>query len=119
MIIALGVDYSIFLMMRFNEVDGNPVNAILTAAKNIGGVVISAAIILGGTFAALIPSGVITLISGASCDNWANYAELAYATNLSPIIFSNWGEIKEKKRRELKLRGTISSPVFLRICKQK
>lgn len=65
MIIALGVDYSIFLMMRFNEVDGNPVNAILTAAKNIGGVVISAAIILGGTFAALIPSGVITLIEVA------------------------------------------------------
>ncbi|MCA1026667.1 MMPL family transporter [Cytobacillus kochii] len=65
MIIALGIDYSIFLMMRFNEVDGNPVAAILTAAKNIGGVVISAAIILGGTFAALIPSGVITLIEVA------------------------------------------------------
>lgn len=65
MIIALGVDYSIFLMMRFNEIEGNPVEAILIAARNIGGVVISAAIILGGTFAALIPSGVITLIEVA------------------------------------------------------
>ncbi|MBD3107756.1 MMPL family transporter [Bacillus sp. AGMB 02131] len=62
MIIALGVDYSIFLMMRYNELEGNSTKAIVEAAGNIGGVVISAAIILGGTFAALIPSGVLTLI---------------------------------------------------------
>lgn len=65
MIVALGVDYSIFLMMRYRESDGNSTEAIIDAARHIGGVVISATIILGGTFAALIPSGVVTLIEVA------------------------------------------------------
>ncbi|MFJ5790412.1 MMPL family transporter [Lysinibacillus sp. NPDC093197] len=65
MIVALGVDYSIFLMMRYKESGGHSTEAIVNAARHIGGVVISAAIILGGTFAALIPSGVITLIEVA------------------------------------------------------
>lgn len=38
---------------------------IVRAAKEIGTVVISAAIILSGTFAALIPSGIPTLIEVA------------------------------------------------------
>ncbi|KAB8129914.1 MMPL family transporter [Gracilibacillus oryzae] len=66
MIIALGVDYSIFLMMRYNETDGDPSTRILEASRHIGGVVLSAALILGGTFAALIPSGVLTLIQVAT-----------------------------------------------------
>lgn len=65
MIVALGVDYSIFLMMRYRELEGDSTQAIVDAARHIGGVVISAAIILGGTFAALIPSGVLTLIEVA------------------------------------------------------
>ncbi len=65
MLIALGVDYSIFLMMRYRELDGRPSDKILKACGVIGTVVISAAIILGGTFAALIPSGVPTLIEVA------------------------------------------------------
>lgn len=65
MIIALGVDYSIFMMMRYRENRGHAGNAIVDAARHIGGVVISAAIILGGTFAALIPSGILTLIEVA------------------------------------------------------
>lgn len=65
MIVALGVDYSIFLMMRYREVQHIEKDAILVAARNIGGVVISAAVILGGTFAALIPSGIYTLIEVA------------------------------------------------------
>lgn len=70
MLIALGVDYSIFLMMRYRELSiAEPgVTAsekILRACSIIGTVVISAAIILGGTFAALIPSGVPTLIEVA------------------------------------------------------
>ena len=61
-IIALGVDYSIFLMMRFKECPHMPVReAIVLACKHIGGVVISAMIILGGTFATLIPSGMVML----------------------------------------------------------
>ncbi|MGN1385603.1 MAG: MMPL family transporter, partial [Bacillus sp. (in: firmicutes)] len=66
MIVALGVDYSIFLMMRYRENEEDSTKAIVEAARHIGGVVISAAIILGGTFAALIPSGVITLIEVAT-----------------------------------------------------
>jgi RND superfamily putative drug exporter len=65
MIVALGVDYSIFLMMRYRELEGDSTQAITDAARHIGGVVISAAIILGGTFASLIPSGVVTLIEVA------------------------------------------------------
>lgn len=72
MIVALGVDYSIFLMMRYRELgEANPgwstSQRMLEACDIIGTVVISAAIILGGTFAALIPSGVPTLIEVALC----------------------------------------------------
>lgn len=67
MLIALGVDYSIFVMMRYRDSDHHalPSERILEACTVIGTVVISAAIILGGTFAALIPSGVPTLIEVA------------------------------------------------------
>jgi putative drug exporter of the RND superfamily len=62
-IVALGVDYSIFLMMRFREFGHMaPRKAIIMASKQIGGVVMSAVIILGGTFATLIPSGMLILI---------------------------------------------------------
>lgn len=68
MLIALGVDYSIFLMMKYREFGdngGRPSVNIVRASGVIGAVVISAAIILGGTFAALMPSGVLTLIQVA------------------------------------------------------
>ncbi|MHC1682704.1 MAG: MMPL family transporter [Clostridiaceae bacterium] len=62
-IIALGVDYSIFLMMRFKEYPHmSHKEAIILASRHIGGVVMSAAIILGGTFATLMPSGMLLLI---------------------------------------------------------
>lgn len=68
MLIALGVDYSIFLMMRYRD-DAAEIpdvrRRILNASSIIGTVVISAAIILGGTFAALMPSDVLTLIQVA------------------------------------------------------
>lgn len=68
MLLALGVDYSIFLVMRYRDFDQNkylPTERIVRAATIIGTVVISAAIILSGTFAALIPSGIPTLIEVA------------------------------------------------------
>lgn len=68
MLIALGVDYSIFLMTRYREINENkylPGERIYYACAIIGTVVISAAIILSGTFAALIPSGIPTLIEVA------------------------------------------------------
>ncbi|KRK97350.1 RND superfamily resistance-nodulation-cell division proton (H+) antiporter [Secundilactobacillus odoratitofui DSM 19909 = JCM 15043] len=68
MLIALGVDYSIFLMMRYRD-DAAKIpdvrKRIINASAIIGTVVLSAALILGGTFAALMPSGVLTLIQVA------------------------------------------------------
>ncbi|MDO4912639.1 MAG: MMPL family transporter [Lactobacillus sp.] len=71
MIIALGVDYSIFLMTRYREermenADETVAESIVRSTAIIGTVVISAVIILGGTFAALIPSGIPTLIEVAT-----------------------------------------------------
>ncbi|PGX13058.1 MMPL family transporter [Bacillus sp. AFS033286] len=84
MLVALGVDYSIFLMMRYNELEGDSVTKIVTASRHIGGVVLSAALILGGTFAALIPSGVLTLIQVASV---AVIGLLILALIIMPVLF--------------------------------
>lgn len=66
-LVALGVDYSIFLMDRFNEYKDLSVGqAMLVAMKKMGTVIISAVIILGGTFAAMIPSGMLSLIQIAA-----------------------------------------------------
>jgi putative drug exporter of the RND superfamily len=65
MLVTLGVDYSIFLMMHYNESKALGRQQILPTAKVMGGVILSAAVILGGTFAALMPSGIITLIQVA------------------------------------------------------
>ncbi|WP_164931436.1 MMPL family transporter [Longirhabdus pacifica] len=67
MITALGVDYSIFIMMRYRESELNsPVEAMVDAMKKMGTVIISAAIILCGTFAAMYPSGVVVLVQIAT-----------------------------------------------------
>ncbi|WP_416827997.1 MMPL family transporter [Ectobacillus polymachus] len=67
LLMALGVDYSIFLMDRFNEYKGMPVkDAMLLAMRNMGPVIFSAVIILGGTFAAMVPSGVLSLMQIAT-----------------------------------------------------
>lgn len=66
-LVALGIDYSIFLMDRFNEYRGIAVaEGILTAMRKMGTVIISAVIILGGTFAAMLPSGVLSLMQIAT-----------------------------------------------------
>ncbi|WP_420974560.1 MMPL family transporter [Bacillus thuringiensis] len=83
MIVALGVDYSIFVMMRYNEIEGDSVTKIVTASRHIGGVVLSAVLILVGTFAALIPSGVLTLIQVASV---VGVALLLLALIVMPIL---------------------------------
>ncbi|MDV2686894.1 MMPL family transporter, partial [Alkalihalophilus lindianensis] len=61
-IVALGVDYSIFLMMRFKEYPHlSPKEAVVLASKQTGGVIISAVINLGGIFATLILAGLVVL----------------------------------------------------------
>ncbi|MFJ7850695.1 MMPL family transporter [Peribacillus sp. NPDC097206] len=66
-LIALGIDYSIFLMDRFNEWKGKPVKeAMYLSMRKMGTVIISAAVILGGTFAAMMPAGVLSLLEIAT-----------------------------------------------------
>lgn len=63
MIVTLGVDYSIFLIMRQKENNGLPeTESITEAAFKVGSVIISAGLILSGTFASMYPSGVDTLM---------------------------------------------------------
>jgi putative drug exporter of the RND superfamily len=79
MIIALGVDYSIFVLMRYKEYGlHRPTIAIKEAMKHTGSVVISAAVILCGTFAAMLPSGVVTLL------------QIATVVILALILLSAW-----------------------------
>lgn len=67
MLVALGVDYSIFLMARFNENKTWDVKeAILHAMRNMGTVILSAVVILGGTFASMYPSGVLSMMQIAT-----------------------------------------------------
>jgi RND superfamily putative drug exporter len=67
MIVALGVDYSIFYIMRFNENKKlNVKSALLRSSMSVGSVVMSAAFILSGTFAALYPANVPTLFELAT-----------------------------------------------------
>jgi RND superfamily putative drug exporter len=63
-IVALGVDYSIFLMGRFKEEyrSGEVASAMGKAMRTTGGVIGSAAVIMAGTFGALGFSGVDTLV---------------------------------------------------------
>lgn len=103
MIVALGVDYSIFLMMRYRELEGNSTKAIIDATRHIGGVVISAAIILGGTFAALMPSGVITLIEIAiTVILGLVLLTFVMLPILIPALLSGVGRIRNIGRKERK-----------------
>ncbi|SIT05250.1 MMPL family transporter [Alicyclobacillus vulcanalis] len=67
LLVALGVDYSIFLMSRFDEElrrhpELNLRSAMLYAMRQMGNVVFSAAAIMAGTFGSMSVSGVTTLV---------------------------------------------------------
>ena len=69
MLIALGVDYSIFLLDRFREesIGGMKVReALMYSMAKMGTVIITAAVILAGTFGAMMPSGVLSLMQIAT-----------------------------------------------------
>ncbi|WP_084243150.1 MMPL family transporter [Planomicrobium okeanokoites] len=69
MLVALGVDYSIFLLDRFREESFNGISvreAMYTSMAKMGTVIITAAIILAGTFGAMMPSGVLSLVQIAT-----------------------------------------------------
>ncbi|GKU83244.1 MMPL family transporter [Niallia sp. NCCP-28] len=93
-LIALGVDYSIFLMDRFNEYrDLSIKEAMLEAMKKMGTVILSAAVILGGTFAAMMPSGMLSLLQIASIVliGLALYACIILPLFI-PVMVKNFGE---------------------------
>jgi len=69
MLVALGVDYSIFLLDRFREEADSGISvseAMRLSMSKMGTVIITAAIILAGTFGAMMPSGVLSLMQIAS-----------------------------------------------------
>ncbi|MNM39592.1 putative membrane protein YdgH [compost metagenome] len=112
MLIALGIDYSIFLMSRFNENQSWDVkDAILHAMRNMGTVILSAVIILGGTFASMIPSGVLSMMQIASVvlSGLALYA-LLFLPFFVPVMVrmfgrANWWPFKPKENEESSQHG--------------
>ena len=70
MLMSMGVDYSIFLLTRFNEevskknrlTTAKVKESMHTAMKKVGGAVFSAAVILGASFAAITLSGIQSLV---------------------------------------------------------
>ncbi|WP_020619944.1 MMPL family transporter [Paenibacillus daejeonensis] len=113
MLMALGIDYSIFLMDRFKEYrDRSPREAILMAMKNMGTVIISAAIILGGTFAAMLPSGVLSLLQIATVVLCGLFM---YALLMLPLFVpvmvrtfgeANWWPFMKRRDEDLPAPGT-------------
>lgn len=107
MLVALGIDYSIFLMGRFNETrTGDIMNTFLQSMKDMGTVVISAAVILGGTFAAMLPSGVLSLLQIATVVITGLFL---YALIILPLFIPvmvrlfgpfNWWPFKRNSERE-------------------
>jgi RND superfamily putative drug exporter len=64
-LVALGVDYGIFLMHRMREeslAGSEPVAAALTALRSTGGVIASAGMVLAATFAVLTNMGLVQLV---------------------------------------------------------
>ncbi|WP_330235204.1 MMPL family transporter [Streptomyces sp. NBC_00566] len=64
-LVALGVDYGIFLMHRMREeslAGAEPTAAALTALRTTGGVIASAGLVLAATFAVLTNMGLVQLV---------------------------------------------------------
>ncbi|MGE6631498.1 MMPL family transporter [Bacillus sp. NPDC077027] len=103
-LMALGVDYSIFLMERFNEYKTRDIQMAMTESmKNMGSVIMSAAVILAGTFAAMLPSGVLSLLQIATL---VLTGLLLYALIVLPLFVpvmvrmfgsANWFPFKRKE----------------------
>ncbi|MCX4908785.1 MMPL family transporter [Streptomyces sp. NBC_00878] len=64
-LVALGVDYGIFLMHRMREeslAGAEPSDAALTALRTTGGVIASAGLVLAATFAVLTNMGLVQMV---------------------------------------------------------
>src|SRR5699024_9787643 len=107
MLVDLGIVYSFFLMDRFDEYKNGIIkDALIEAMKNMGTVIISATIILGGTFGAMLPSGVLSLLQIATV---VIIGLLLYAFVMLPLFTPvmirffgkyNWWPFKEQMKSE-------------------
>ena len=69
MLVSLGIDYSIFLLDRYREealTAADFSQAMHRSMAKMGTVIITAAILLAGTFGAMLPSGVLSLMQIAA-----------------------------------------------------
>ncbi len=69
MLVSLGIDYSIFLLDRYREealTAADFSKAMHRSMAKMGTVIITAAILLAGTFGAMLPSGVLSLMQIAT-----------------------------------------------------
>ncbi len=69
MLVSLGIDYSIFLLDRYREealTAADFSQAMHRSMAKMGTVIITAAILLAGTFGAMLPSGVLSLMQIAT-----------------------------------------------------
>ncbi|KKB75524.1 MULTISPECIES: MMPL family transporter [Bacillus] len=106
-LIALGVDYSIFLLDRFKEeVHLGISQGIVKSMSKMGSVIMTAAVILAGTFAAMMPSGVNTLMQVATV---VIVGLLLYGLVILPLLIpaitvtfgeGNWWPFGRKKSEE-------------------
>ncbi|WP_077307433.1 MMPL family transporter [Terribacillus halophilus] len=106
-LISLGVDYSIFLLDRFTEEARDDLNGgMIHSMKKMGSVIITASIILAGTFAAMMPSGVLTLLEVATV---IIIGLLLYGLVILPLLIPaiavtlgelNWWPFKRKRDDE-------------------
>ena len=91
--LALGIDYSVFLLIRFYEYKDLEINeALRLTSANIGHVVTSAVIILAGTFAAMLPSGILTLMQVSIC---VVIGLVLLAFFLLPFLYNSLMRIKQ------------------------
>ncbi|NPC91372.1 MMPL family transporter [Bacillus sp. WMMC1349] len=103
-LIALGIDYSIFLLDRFKEeIQLGISRGIVRSMSKMGSVIMTAAIILAGTFAAMMPSGVNTLMQVATV---VIIGLLLYGLIILPLLIpsviisfgeGNWWPFSRKK----------------------
>lgn len=107
---SLGIDYAIFLLNRFNEeVRTHDIhNALITAMKKMGTVIVTACIIIVGTIAALYTSGMLTLMQIATI---LILGLLIYNLFILPLFIpavvstlgkGNWWPLKGPKKQQHK-----------------
>ncbi|WP_100488371.1 MMPL family transporter [Sporolactobacillus pectinivorans] len=107
-LMALGIDYSIFVMTRFNEYAHLAIKKrMILTLWHMGNVIFSAVIILGGTFAAMLPSGMLSLVEIATTTiiGLALYAAIVIPLFVPVMVKffgrGNWWPFSERKTDSL------------------